>query len=101
MDRTVSPHHPITETNFGYDEQDTIISGATGAIDGMHGFNSLLLNNGSFLTPYQMTVTGYCAMAGSWLTTGQPSARAWATRSLSKGSLWCAGRASRRSTGSK
>ena len=33
----------ITETNFAYDGQDIVISGATVAIDGMHGFNSLLL----------------------------------------------------------
>ena len=33
----------VTETNFAYDGQDIVISGATVAIDGMHGFNSLLL----------------------------------------------------------
>ena len=36
---------------------------------------------------HQMIVTGYCAMAGSWLTTSQFSARAWATMRRSKGSL--------------
>ena len=33
----------ITETNFAYDGQDIVISGATVAIDGAHAFNSLLL----------------------------------------------------------
>ena len=42
----------ITETNLTYDGQDIVISGATVAIDGPHGFNSLLLTNGAVLTSF-------------------------------------------------
>ena len=47
----------ITETNFAYDGQDITISGATVAIDGAHGFNSLLLTNGAVLTHSACTTT--------------------------------------------
>ena len=47
----------ITETNFAYDGQDIVISGATIAIDGPQGFNSLLLTNGAVLTHSPCTIT--------------------------------------------
>ena len=37
----------ITETNFAYDGQDIVVSGAMLTVDGRHSFNSLLLTNSS------------------------------------------------------
>src|SRR5437867_3027605 len=47
----------IAETNASFDGQDIIVSGATVAIDGPHGFNSLLLTNGAVLTHSACTVS--------------------------------------------